>query len=137
MKRPLKFPLKFEKGIRFITGKRTATEARKAFKDFYLFKLRHFQKARWGAVDEQLAQKRLAENIEGFQEKGFEKAVCEGLKRDYQQLPRRAPRKRVKKEVDANGIPKVTKTPLGPQLSALLKGAKVTKIGRELFKNSP
>jgi hypothetical protein len=83
MKRPLKFPLKFEKGIRFITGKRTTTEAKKAFKDFYLFKLRQFQIAKWSVVDEELAQKRLAENIESFQEKGFDKADCEGLKRDY------------------------------------------------------
>jgi hypothetical protein len=34
MKRPLKFPLKFEKGIREITRKRTTKEALKAFKDF-------------------------------------------------------------------------------------------------------
>ena len=32
MKRPLKFPLKFEKGIRLVTRKRTATEAMLAFK---------------------------------------------------------------------------------------------------------
>jgi hypothetical protein len=128
MKRPLKFPLKFEKGIREITRKRTTKEALKAFKDFYVFKVREGQVSKWGRVDEALAQELLRENIEGFREKGFEEEeFFETMRRDYAAMSRRAPRKKVKKEFDANRIPKVTKTPLDPRLSALFGYLKVTK----------
>ena len=127
MKRQLKFPLKFEKGIRYVTNKRTTTEARKAFEKFYLLKIRELQIAKWGVVNEQLVQKRLAENIAGFQQSGFDQESAEWLRREYVKMPRRAPRKKVKKEFDANGIPKVTKTPLEPELSALLALTKLTK----------
>ena len=127
MKRPLKFPLKFEKGIREIARKHTTKEALKAFKIFYLSKLRELQGARWGKVNEALAQEQLRENIEKFREKGFDQEFFELLQREYIQMPRTAPRKKVKKEFDANGVPKVTKTPLDPQVSALLGYLKVTE----------
>jgi hypothetical protein len=130
MKRPLKFPLKFEKGIREITRKRTTKEAVKAFEVFYLFKVREGQVVKWGRVDEALAQKLLRENMEGFREKGFEEEWWFEMARcDYAKMKRRVPRKKVKKEFDANGVPKVTKTPLDPQVSALLGYVKVTKSG--------
>jgi hypothetical protein len=128
MKRPLKFPLKFEKGIREITNKDTTKEALKAFTVLLLSELRGIQVAKFGRFDEALLQKQLRENIERFREKGFEEEwLFERLRREYIKLPRRAPRKRVKKEFDANGVPKVTKTPLDAQLSAFLGYLKVTR----------
>jgi hypothetical protein len=127
MKCPLKFPLKFEKGIREITRKRTTKEALKAFEVFYLSKIREFQVAKWGRVNEALAQELLRENIEGFREKGFDQIFFERYCYDYEKMPRRGRRKRVKKEFDANGIPKVTKRPLDKELSALFGYLKLTK----------
>jgi hypothetical protein len=118
MKRTLKFPLKFEEGIRNITRKRTTKQALKAFEKFYLSKLLHFQMVRFGNTDEAIAREELRDIIEALREKGFEQDDCEWLKRGYQERPRHRPRKKVKIKFDANGIPKVTKTPLEPQLSA-------------------
>jgi hypothetical protein len=129
MKRPLKFPLKFDKGIRLITRKRTTREAMKQFKSFYLFEIREFQIAKWGKMNEALARKRLEENIEGFRESGFDQEWFERLCRDYEAMPRRARRKKVKIKFDANDVPKMTKTALDPPLSALFGYVKVTKSG--------
>jgi|SRR4029453_16529112 hypothetical protein len=119
MKRPLKFPLKFSKGIIFVTGKRTEREAMKPFKDFYFEMILQYQKAR-GVVNEALARKQLKENIEAFRENGFDdQQFLERMRADFINRPRRAPRKKIKRAVDANKIPKVTKTPLDPQISAL------------------
>jgi hypothetical protein len=120
MKRPLKFPLKFSKGIIFVTGKHTETEAMKPFKDFYLEKILEFQKAR-GIVNEGMARKQLEENIEAFRKNGFDdQQFLERMRADFISRPRHAPRKKIKRAVDANKIPKVTKRPLDPQISALL-----------------
>lgn len=127
MKRPLKFPLKFEKGIREITNKDTTKEALKAFKFLLLSELHGIQLGKFGRVDEALLQQDLQRTIEGFREIGFDKEWCEGLRRKYIELPRRKPRKKAKIKFDANGCPKVTKTPLDPQLSALFGYLKVTK----------
>jgi len=129
MKRPLKSPVKFEKGIRYATRQRTTKQAEKQFDFLYLSIIREFQIANRGNVNEALAQQRLRENKEGFREKGFELEFLESLRREYDKLPRRAPRKKIKIKFDANGIPKVTKTPLDPRVSALLALAKVTKSG--------
>src|SRR5262245_6157698 len=114
MKRPLKFPLKYEKGIRLITRKDTTKEAEKAFTVFYLFKIRELQIAKYGRSDEALVQKLAKENVEylrGLGQGAFDEAFFNCCKYDYAQMPRRAPRKRVKKEFDAKGLPKMPKTP--------------------------
>jgi hypothetical protein len=120
MKRPLKFPLKFEKGIRIVTRKRTATEAMPAFKKFYAWSVRQMQKAKWGAVNESLVDERVRENIEGLRKTGFDKDFLELCRHDYSTMSRRAPRKKIKRAVDANKIPKVTKTPLDRRISPLI-----------------
>ncbi len=129
MRRPLKFPLKFEKGIRGrdgITRKRTTKEALKAFESFLLIKLRERCQRKFGRIDESWVQRELREALEMLRQEGFTRERFEFLRDEYQ-TGRRAPRKRVKKEFDANGIPKVTKTPLDPKLSALFGYLKVTK----------
>jgi len=112
MKRPLKFPLKYEKGIRLITRKDTTKEAEKAFEEFYLFQIRELQIAKYGKSNEALVQKVAKENVEYLRGQGaFDEAFFNQCKYHYAQMPRRAPRKRVKKEFDAKGLPKMPKTP--------------------------
>jgi hypothetical protein len=127
MKRQLKFPLKFEKGIREITGKRTTKEALKQFKILLLSELHGIERGKFGRVDEARLQERLRETLEWFRKTGFDKGWVEKLRREYIKLPSRKPRKKAKIKFDANGIPKVTKTPLDTELSALLGYLKVTK----------
>jgi len=127
MKRPLKFPLKFERGIKEITRKRTTKEALKAFKSFVLEKLLAKQKRKFGNTNKTIAQQELHEALEVLQEEGFTQSRFESLRSEYVKMPRRAPRKKVRIKFDANGCPKVTKTPLDPQLSALFGYLKVTK----------
>ena len=129
MKRPLRFPLKFEKGIREVTGQRTTTPAMKAFGELLSSKIRDLEKYNRGSVNEERVQEKLRETLEVLRERGFDQSYFEMMRREYLKLPRRAPRKRVKKEFDANDVPKVTKTPLDPRLSALLGYLKVTKSG--------
>ena len=111
MKRPLRFPLKFEKGIREITNKDTTKEALKPFEVLLLSELRAIQVGKFGRVDEALLREQLRENIEYFRANGFSKEWFERLRHAYTAVPRRAPRKRVKKEFDAKGLPKMPKTP--------------------------
>jgi hypothetical protein len=99
MKRPLKFPLKFEKGIREITRKRTTKEAMKAFNIFYLSQLRESQVRKYGKVNEALAQADLQETFQVLREKGFEQGFFEMARCDYEKMPRRARRKKVKKNL--------------------------------------
>jgi hypothetical protein len=114
MRRPLKFPLKYEKGIRLITRKGTAKEAEKPFREFLAHKIRETEVARGryraAALDTIVAQF-VEETIEVLQEKGFDEDYLEMCRRGYAEMPRRAPRKRPKKEFDAKGLPKMPKTP--------------------------
>ena len=120
MKRPRKFPLKFEKAIIGITRKRTVKEAEKAFGDFYTFQVRQMQVARFGRSDDNRVHEIVAENIESLRTTGVDEGFYNRCRHDYAQMPRRSPRKKPKKVFDANGIPEVTKTPIDPRVSALL-----------------
>ena len=111
MKPSKKYPCKFEKGIRVITRKDTTKEALKPFEDLLLSDRRGFQVAKFGRFDETLAQKEARELIEYFRANGFLEHELEHLRYAYAKLPRRAPRKKVKKEFDAKGLPKMPKTP--------------------------
>jgi hypothetical protein len=92
----------------------------KPFKDFYLEKILEFQKAR-GIVNEGIARKQTEESIEAFRKNGFDnQQFLERMRADFISRPRHAPRKKIKRAVDANKILKVTKRPLDPQISALL-----------------
>ena len=111
----LKFPLKFERGIIKITRKRWVKEAEKAFNSYYAWLWENIQE--W-------ARPVLEKDIESAHKVGWSYDSFRRHLKRYAQMPRRAPRKKVKKEFDANGLPKVTKTPLGPQESALLAAVK-------------
>jgi hypothetical protein len=127
MKRPLKFPLKYEKGIRLITRKGTAKEAEKAFRDLYIFEIRNLQIRKWGKANEERVQEIVKENIEHLRTVGFDEVFYFRCQDDYAQMPRRAPRKKMRKSLDAFGIPKLTKKPLDTQVSATLAGIKLVK----------
>ena len=128
MKRPLKFPVKYDKAIIGITRKRTVKEADKAFRAFYVFQIHKFQIAKWGNANEERVQQIVEENIEHLRTVGFDEGFYHNCQHDYAAMPRRAPRKKVKKEFDANEVPKVTKTPLDSQISALLGYIKLQNI---------
>jgi hypothetical protein len=111
MKRPLKFPLKYEKAIRLITRKGTAKEAERPFKGMLVSQFRYFQTAKWRRTDERLVQEKVEELVQHLKEEGFDQIFFERCCGDYAAMPRRAPRERVKKEFDAKGLPKMPKTP--------------------------
>jgi hypothetical protein len=118
MKRPLKFPVSFDKGKRLITNKRTKKQADKAFKAYYAWL--------WENISE--SQRSILEkDIESARKAGWRHYYITLHRKKYVQMPRRFPRKKPKKKFDANKIPKVTKTPLDDQLSALFGYLKVTK----------
>jgi hypothetical protein len=124
MTRPLKFPLKYEKGIRYVAPKGTTNEAEKPFREMLAFRIGHLQMAKRGKADEKLVQKKVEEIIDDLKENGFDQPFFEMCCHDYAAMPRRALRKKVKKEFDANQIPKVTKTPLDEKTSALFATVK-------------
>jgi hypothetical protein len=99
MKRPLKFPLKYEKAIRLITRKGTAKEAERPFKEMLVSQFRHFQIAKRGRADERMLQEKVEELVQHLKEKGFDQSFFEICCRDYAAMPRRAPRKKVKKNL--------------------------------------
>jgi hypothetical protein len=115
MKRPLKFPLKFEKGIRLITRKQTATKAEKAFNSYYSWLLENIYEH---------ARPELEKEIESARKAGWSDYSIRLHRRKYVQMPRRKPRKKVKKEFDAKGLPKVGKTPLDPRTAEFLGALK-------------
>jgi hypothetical protein len=117
MKRPLKFPVSFEKGKRLITNKRANTQADKAFNSYYAWL--------WENIYEH-ARPVLEKEIESARKAGWSYDSIRLHRRKYVQMPRRSPRKKPKKDVDANGLPKVTNRPLEAELSALLGYLKVT-----------
>jgi hypothetical protein len=82
-----------------------------------------------GNTDEAIPQEELQEAIEVLREKGFDQNRFEFLRNEYAKMPRRKPRKKMKIKVDEFGCPKVTKTPLEPQLSARFAYIKLTKSG--------
>jgi hypothetical protein len=123
MKRPLKSPVPFEKGKRLITNKRTKKQADKAFNSYYAWL--------WENISES-QQSVLEKEIESARKTGWSYDSIRLHRRKYVQMPRRAPRKKSKKEFDANDVPKMTKTPLDPKLSALFGYLKVTKSDRKL-----
>jgi len=126
-KRPKKFPVKYEQGIRYITGKRTTKEAEKPFRECLMYDIRRRQPYRSAKLEERIARI-FNEVIENFRVNGFTDDGLinwlDRLRNCYMQMPRHKPRKKVKKEFDANDVPKVTKKPLGPQESALLAAVK-------------
>jgi hypothetical protein len=124
----MKFPLKYGKGIIGITRKRTVKKAEKAFQEFSVYQFRHFEIARHGAADEARIKEKVKEYIDHLREFGFDEAHFHLCQHDYARMPRRAPRRKVKKEFDANGVPKVTKTPLDSQVSALLGYIKLQNV---------
>ena len=111
MKRPLKFPLKYEKAIRLITRKGTAKEAERPFKEMLVSQSRSLQIAKRRRTDERLVQERVEELVQHLRKEGFDEIFFELCCSDYAAMPRRAPRKKVKKEFDAKGLPKMPKTP--------------------------
>ncbi len=75
---------------------------------------------KFGNTNETLARQELQEAIEVLEEKGFDQNSFEFFRSEYAKLPRRAPRKKVKINFDANKLPKVTKRPLDHLESAAL-----------------
>jgi hypothetical protein len=135
MKRPTKFPLKFEKGIIGITRKHTIKEALKAFESFLLEKKRERCRRKHGRIDESWVQRELRESLEMFRQEGFARDGFEFLRGEYAKMPRRAPRKKVKMKFDANGIPKVIKTTHAAEDLALIAYIKMTEIGPKVPKS--
>jgi len=122
MKRPpttdLKFPLKYEKGKRFITRKDSTKEAVRPFdalcNDLYGSKFRQYYLGKFPNSDEKviqkLVQKRVEEMKQIFREKGFDQQDYEQCCNHYDQMKGRAPRKKVRKRLDAMSLPKMTNT---------------------------
>src|SRR5215467_3353419 len=122
MRRPLKSPVKYEKGVIYVTPSscNTAKKADKAFREFYAWQVRHYEIARHGKADEKWVREVVEKNIAAFKENGFDLEDLEMYRRAYAELPRRGPRrKKVKKKLDANGLPIVGKTSLDNKVSAL------------------
>jgi len=98
-KRPKKFPVRYENGIRYITQKDTTKEAEKAFESFLPWLTRQRQIARFGRFDEELVKKWVREDIDHVKDKGFDEDKLDALHDAYPNMPRRAPRKKVKKNL--------------------------------------
>lgn len=115
MKRPKKFPVKYEKGIRYVTRKDTTKEAEKAFETFCAYQIRQMLVARYGRSDEELVKKQVRENIDHLKAEGFVDDeylhFLDLCRNAYISMPRRKPRKKPKKEFDEKGVPKMANTP--------------------------
>ena len=115
----------FKKGLKLITGKRSHGEALYAFRkylDEWFSKTNH-PKYR----DAKTRAKAVRELIAAYERDGFTWEEIGIHYQRYRLSPRRAARKKRKKEFDANAMPKVTKTPLDEELSAYLAWVKMRK----------
>lgn len=100
----------FKKGIKRITGKKRHREALYAFRKLLEeeFLDPHFPRK---YRDPGIRTKAIDELIAAYERDGFAPEEVERRTLQYQSLPRRKPRRKIKKEFDAKGLPKMRKTP--------------------------
>jgi len=110
-----------EKGKRLITNKRSNKPADKAFNSYLVWLRENISESQQSVLEKE---------IESARKTGWSQDQIRLHRKKYLQMPRTSPRKKPKQEFDANGIPKVTNTPLDDKLSALLGYLKVTKTTR-------
>jgi hypothetical protein len=129
-KRPKKFPVKYENGTIYVTQKGTAKKAEKPFRECLMYDIwkTQWSKGYRGVKLEERVARIFNEVIEDLRVNGFtDDAVInwlDHLRNCYVKMPRRAPRKKVKKEFDAKGLPKVGKTPLDEPTAEFLAALK-------------
>ena len=86
--------LPWKKAVMGITGKPDESKATTAFRPFFSEIVRKLHIASYQASDEEIIKGVVDDNIKRWRGEGMAVAQMEGLREEYQKMPRRAPRKK-------------------------------------------